>query len=95
VWHLVTYCSTLSSTIGIPRLTQRSVSDFPLGKTPQFGNLYVLLVQYLYPHHDPNSPIMLTQTLYWGRPGQLRVTAPSVIFMLHYFQKLNIFLKVT
>jgi len=46
----------------------------------------VLLVQYLYSHHDPNSPILLTQTLYWGRPGQLKLTVPSVIFMLHYFE---------
>jgi len=25
VWHLVTFCSTLRCTIGVPRLTQRSV----------------------------------------------------------------------
>jgi len=25
VWHLVAYCSTLRCTIGVPRLTQRSV----------------------------------------------------------------------
>jgi len=42
VWHLVTYCSTLRCTIGLPRLTQRSVSDLPLGKTPEFGDLVEL-----------------------------------------------------
>jgi len=36
--HVVTTCSTKSYTDGVPRLSQRSVTDLLLGKTPEFGD---------------------------------------------------------
>jgi len=64
VWHLVTYCSTLRCTIGVPRLTQRSVSDFPLEKTPDFGNLVELRCIF-YIHQRPHYANLADCARYW------------------------------